>query len=85
MTSAAPPADPRAARGSLDGPAFGGALGERWFPLLRDRRRAFAEIRARRTPPEPERNRTDDTATAGTTGVQVEWLSRGEALPAPAG
>ncbi|MHA5049262.1 ADP-ribosylglycohydrolase family protein [Streptomyces sp. SD15] len=53
-----------AARRSLEGLALGDAFGERWFPLFRDRPQAYEEIRARRTPEEPEWHWTDDTAMA---------------------
>ncbi|MFF2186135.1 ADP-ribosylglycohydrolase family protein [Streptomyces sp. NPDC058155] len=53
-----------AARRSLEGLALGDAFGERWFPLFRDRSRAYAEIRARVTPSEPRWHWTDDTAMA---------------------
>ncbi|MFJ5531309.1 ADP-ribosylglycohydrolase family protein [Streptomyces sp. NPDC093261] len=53
-----------AARRSLAGLALGDAFGERWFPLFREPARALAEIRARRTPEEPEWPWTDDTAMA---------------------
>ncbi|WP_405674396.1 ADP-ribosylglycohydrolase family protein [Streptomyces sp. NBC_01511] len=53
-----------AARRSLEGLALGDAFGERWFPLFRDRARAYAEIKARRTPQEPRWHWTDDTAMA---------------------
>lgn len=56
--------DREAARRSLEGLALGDAFGERWFPLFGDRERAFAEIRARRTPEESEWHWTDDTAMA---------------------
>lgn len=53
-----------AARRSLEGLALGDAFGERWFPLFREPQRAYDEIRARKTPPEPEWPWTDDTAMA---------------------
>ncbi|MEV8035346.1 ADP-ribosylglycohydrolase family protein [Streptomyces sp. NPDC002742] len=56
--------DRTAARRSLEGLALGDAFGERWFPLFRDRLRAYEEIRARRTPQEPDWHWTDDTAMA---------------------
>ncbi|MGW0935360.1 ADP-ribosylglycohydrolase family protein [Streptomyces sp. NPDC002666] len=61
-TDAAP--DLTAARRSLEGLALGDAFGERWFPLFREPRKAFNEIRARRTPHEPVWHWTDDTALA---------------------
>ncbi|MFD4562366.1 ADP-ribosylglycohydrolase family protein [Streptomyces sp. NPDC058469] len=51
-------------RRSLEGLALGDAFGERWFPLVREPRRAYDEVRARRTPEEPEWPWTDDTAMA---------------------
>ncbi|MFG2600970.1 ADP-ribosylglycohydrolase family protein [Streptomyces sp. NPDC048462] len=57
-------ADPVAARRSLEALALGDAFGERWFPLFRAPRQAYNEVRARRTPPEPVWNWTDDTALA---------------------
>ncbi|MGW4511786.1 ADP-ribosylglycohydrolase family protein [Streptomyces sp. NPDC004393] len=59
-----PTADSAAARRSLAGLALGDAFGERWFPLFRAPAQALAEIRARRTPEEPEWHWTDDTAMA---------------------
>ncbi|MGV9242794.1 ADP-ribosylglycohydrolase family protein [Streptomyces sp. NPDC003710] len=59
-----PPASSAAARRSLAGLALGDAFGERWFPLFRGPAQALAEIRARRTPEEPEWHWTDDTAMA---------------------
>ncbi|MCM2387992.1 ADP-ribosylglycohydrolase family protein [Streptomyces albipurpureus] len=56
--------DREASRRSLEGLALGDAFGERWFPLFRDREQAFADIRARRAPQEPEWHWTDDTAMA---------------------
>ncbi|MFI1440975.1 ADP-ribosylglycohydrolase family protein [Streptomyces fructofermentans] len=56
------------ARRSLEALALGDAFGERWFPLFRDRPRAYGEIRARLTPEEPVWHWTDDTAMA--LGVQ---------------
>ncbi|MFD8822062.1 ADP-ribosylglycohydrolase family protein [Streptomyces sp. NPDC059605] len=66
MTPLPPPpaADPAAARRSLEALALGDAFGERWFPLFREPRRAFNEIKARRTPEEPDWHWTDDTALA---------------------
>ncbi|MER5496255.1 MULTISPECIES: ADP-ribosylglycohydrolase family protein [unclassified Streptomyces] len=66
MTPLPPPpaADPAAARRSLEALALGDAFGERWFPLFREPRRAFDEIKARRTPEEPDWHWTDDTALA---------------------
>lgn len=66
MTSAPNPHfTPRVlARRSLEGLALGDAFGERWFPLFRDRPQAYEEIRARRTPEEPDWHWTDDTAMA---------------------
>ncbi|WP_225976933.1 MULTISPECIES: hypothetical protein [Streptomyces] len=46
MTTNPPPAT--AARRSLEALALGDAFGERWFPLLRERRQAENEIRRRR-------------------------------------
>ncbi|MFJ8867337.1 ADP-ribosylglycohydrolase family protein [Streptomyces sp. NPDC102473] len=56
--------DTAAARRSLEALALGDAFGERWFPLFRPPRQAYAEVRARRTPHEPEWYWTDDTALA---------------------
>lgn len=53
-----------AARRSLEGLALGDAFGERWFPLFREPRQAYNEVRARRMPTEPEWHWTDDTAMA---------------------
>ncbi|MFD9001164.1 ADP-ribosylglycohydrolase family protein [Streptomyces sp. NPDC059582] len=53
-----------AARRSLEGLALGDAFGERWFPLFRDPRQAYDEVRARRIPEEPDWHWTDDTAMA---------------------
>ncbi|MFE3591264.1 ADP-ribosylglycohydrolase family protein [Streptomyces niveus] len=53
-----------AARRSLEALALGDAFGERWFPLFRDRSRAYAEIKARVTPQESPWHWTDDTAMA---------------------
>ncbi|MFD7494905.1 ADP-ribosylglycohydrolase family protein [Streptomyces sp. NPDC059832] len=66
MTTPTPPlaAGPAAARRSLEGLSLGDAFGERWFPLFRAPRRAFNEIKARRTPEEPVWHWTDDTALA---------------------
>ncbi|MFE4373262.1 ADP-ribosylglycohydrolase family protein [Streptomyces sp. NPDC056835] len=64
MTAPHPGADRAAARRSLEGLALGDAFGERWFPLFRERQRAYAEIRARITPTELEWHWTDDTAMA---------------------
>ncbi|MCW8381541.1 ADP-ribosylglycohydrolase family protein [Streptomyces justiciae] len=52
------------ARRSLEGLALGDAFGERWFPLFREPRQAYDEVRARRMPEEPEWHWTDDTAMA---------------------
>jgi ADP-ribosylglycohydrolase len=64
--SRVPGTDPNsaAARRSLEGLALGDAFGERWFPLFREPRQAYEEIRARRTPEEPDWHWTDDTAMA---------------------
>ncbi|MEU6708191.1 ADP-ribosylglycohydrolase family protein [Streptomyces wuyuanensis] len=64
MTAMDTPADRTAARRSVEGLALGDAFGERWFPLFREPRRAFDEIRARRVPEEPDWHWTDDTAMA---------------------
>ncbi|MFB4421967.1 ADP-ribosylglycohydrolase family protein [Streptomyces sp. QL37] len=56
--------DSAAARRSLEALALGDAFGERWFPLFRPPRQAYAEVRARRTPHEPVWHWTDDTALA---------------------
>ncbi|MFC8225513.1 ADP-ribosylglycohydrolase family protein [Streptomyces sp. NPDC057287] len=56
--------DRAAARRSLEALALGDAFGERWFPLFRPPRQAYAEVRARRTPHEPVWHWTDDTALA---------------------
>lgn len=53
-----------AARDSIHGLALGDAFGERWFPLMRTPDQAIAQIKDRRTPPEPEWHWTDDTAMA---------------------
>ncbi|KQX71461.1 MULTISPECIES: ADP-ribosylglycohydrolase family protein [unclassified Streptomyces] len=53
-----------AARRSLEGLALGDAFGERWFPLFRDPRQAYEEVRARRMPEEADWHWTDDTAMA---------------------
>ncbi|WP_405648504.1 ADP-ribosylglycohydrolase family protein [Streptomyces sp. NBC_00019] len=52
------------ARRSLEGLALGDAFGERWFPLFREPRQAYNEVRDRRMPQEPEWHWTDDTAMA---------------------
>ncbi|WP_329122790.1 ADP-ribosylglycohydrolase family protein [Streptomyces sp. NBC_01465] len=57
-------ANPAAARRSLEGLALGDAFGERWFPLFREPRQSYEDIRARRTPEEPRWHWTDDTALA---------------------
>ncbi|MER5634428.1 ADP-ribosylglycohydrolase family protein [Streptomyces nitrosporeus] len=64
MDSTPVPGDRTAARRSLEALALGDAFGERWFPLFRPPRQAFAEVRARRTPHEPLWHWTDDTALA---------------------
>lgn len=56
--------DRAAARRSLEGLALGDAFGERWFPLFREPRQAYNEVRARRMPEESEWHWTDDTAMA---------------------
>ncbi|MEU5316961.1 ADP-ribosylglycohydrolase family protein [Streptomyces sp. NPDC021056] len=56
--------DRAAARRSLEGLALGDAFGERWFPLFREPRQAYNEVRDRRVPQEPEWHWTDDTAMA---------------------
>ncbi|MYQ38525.1 ADP-ribosylglycohydrolase [Streptomyces sp. LamerLS-316] len=56
--------DSAAARRSLEALALGDVFGERWFPLFRPPRQAYAEVRARRTPHEPVWHWTDDTALA---------------------
>ncbi|MFJ6849933.1 ADP-ribosylglycohydrolase family protein [Streptomyces sp. NPDC091271] len=56
--------DSAAACRSLEALALGDAFGERWFPLFRPPRQAYAEVRARRTPHEPVWHWTDDTALA---------------------
>jgi ADP-ribosylglycohydrolase len=53
-----------AARRSLEGLALGDAFGERWFPLFREPRQAYNEVRDRRVPQEPAWHWTDDTAMA---------------------
>ncbi|MDG4861361.1 ADP-ribosylglycohydrolase family protein [Streptomyces sp. T-3] len=58
------PPNTRAARRSLEALALGDAFGERWFPLFRKPRQAYEEIRARKTPHEPDWHWTDDTAMA---------------------
>lgn len=64
MNSPTPAGDSAAARRSLEALALGDAFGERWFPLFRPPRQAYAEVRARRTPHEPVWHWTDDTALA---------------------
>ncbi|MEU8701280.1 ADP-ribosylglycohydrolase family protein [Streptomyces sp. NPDC048680] len=64
MASTTVEADRAAARRSLEGLALGDAFGERWFPLFREPRQAYNEVRARRMPSEPRWNWTDDTALA---------------------
>ncbi|MFB8028112.1 MULTISPECIES: ADP-ribosylglycohydrolase family protein [unclassified Streptomyces] len=64
MNSTSTGGDTAAARRSLEALALGDAFGERWFPLFRPPRQAYAEVRARRTPHEPEWHWTDDTALA---------------------
>ncbi|MFD4900091.1 ADP-ribosylglycohydrolase family protein [Streptomyces sp. NPDC058411] len=64
MNSPSRPGDSAAARRSLEALALGDAFGERWFPLFRPPRQAYAEVRARRTPHEPVWHWTDDTALA---------------------
>ncbi|MFF5894694.1 ADP-ribosylglycohydrolase family protein [Streptomyces argenteolus] len=64
MNSTTVPGDRAAARRSLEALALGDAFGERWFPLFRPPRQAYAEVRARRTPHEPVWHWTDDTALA---------------------
>ncbi|MEV0525789.1 ADP-ribosylglycohydrolase family protein [Streptomyces sp. NPDC050439] len=69
-------ADRAAARRSLEGLALGDAFGERWFPLLREPRIAYTQIRARQMPEEPHWHWTDDTAMA--LGVQRVLDEHGE-------
>ncbi|TWG05679.1 ADP-ribosylglycohydrolase [Streptomyces brevispora] len=64
MASTTVEADLAAAHRSLEGLALGDAFGERWFRLFREPRQAYNEVRARRMPPEPVWNWTDDTAMA---------------------
>ncbi|MET9591445.1 ADP-ribosylglycohydrolase family protein [Streptomyces sp. NPDC006516] len=64
MNSTTVTGDRAAARRSLEALALGDAFGERWFPLFRPPRQAYAEVRARRTPHEPVWHWTDDTALA---------------------
>lgn len=58
--------DPRraAARGSMEGLAFGDAFGERFFGIFRPVDESRALIAARRIPPDPHWHWTDDTAMA---------------------
>ncbi|MER7177239.1 ADP-ribosylglycohydrolase family protein [Streptomyces mesophilus] len=64
-TSEHAPAPHRAAaRRSLEALALGDAFGERWFPLFREPKDAYEQIRARRMPQEPDWHWTDDTAMA---------------------
>ncbi|WP_329377383.1 ADP-ribosylglycohydrolase family protein [Streptomyces sp. NBC_01716] len=63
-SSPSPVTGREAARRSLEGLALGDAFGERWFPLFRDRPQAYAEIKARTMPREPDWHWTDDTAMA---------------------
>ncbi len=65
-----------AARRSLEALALGDAFGERWFPLFRQPRMAYTQIRARRTPEEPDWHWTDDTAMA--LGIQRVLDQHGE-------
>ncbi|MFD9291181.1 ADP-ribosylglycohydrolase family protein [Streptomyces sp. NPDC060030] len=64
MNATSVPGDTAAAHRSLEALALGDAFGERWFPLFRPPRQAYAEVRARRTPHEPVWHWTDDTAMA---------------------
>jgi ADP-ribosylglycohydrolase len=80
MEPAGPSRVPAAALRSLDGLSLGDAFGERWFPLFRDPRQAFEQIRARRTPHEREWHWTDDTAMA--LGIVHVLERHGEIRPA---
>ena len=71
--------DRAAARDSIHGLALGDAFGERWFPLIRSPEEAFAQIRRRRTPADPEWHWTDDTAM--TLGVLRALDQDGEIRP----
>lgn len=80
MESAGPSSVPAPALRSLDGLSLGDAFGERWFPLFREPRQAFEQIRARRMPQEREWHWTDDTAMA--LGILYVLERHGEIRPA---